>query len=143
MIRPTVTKHQVLQQGQEGQRVLDGEIPIQPFFQGTTESLHQAGISVSTGGEMENVFRLHQDLELLVVKFFLIVHLRILKSTNKTTKQEPALGKVQQSLDDLDNQGCQRSHYKVQRKNDTSNTLKNGKSFESNKDLAFKLGRGS
>ena len=100
MIRPTVTKHQVLQQGQEGQRVLDGEIPIQPFFQGTTESLHQAGISVSTGGEMENVFPLHQDLELLVVKFFLIVHLRILKSKNKTTKQEPALGKVQQSLDD-------------------------------------------
>ena len=91
---------------------------------------------------MENVFPLHQGLDLLV-KFFLIIYPQILKPKNKKTKQTPAQHKVQHSLDDWLNKDVKEATVRFNEKSDTSDPSKKRKYFRRKEDLGFKLGRGS
>ena len=87
MIRSIVTQDQILQHGHEGQRILDGKTAIQSLFQGAIESLHDAGFGVSTGREMMDIFLFNQSLEVLVVKFFAIIRLKVLRLATLTSFQ--------------------------------------------------------
>ena len=83
---------------------------------------------------MENVFPLHQGLD-LVVKFFLIIYPRILKPKNKKTKQTPAQRKVQHSLDDWLNKGVKEATVRFNEKVTLRILPKNGNISEGRKIL--------
>ena len=87
MVRSIVPQDQLFQHRQILQRILDGEITVQPFLQRTIESFHHAGLGVAAGGKMIYALSCHQGLKRLVVKFFAVVRLQFGRSTSVATFQ--------------------------------------------------------